>query len=205
MAQIEKVEGMLAQLGTIHDRSFARREREILEGLESEDNFEQAHKLLGEMVGFDAGKVEEEGSPDPWWIVGDVCLVFEDHAGAKNTSSIDVKKARQVSSHPNWIQANVPASQQARILPVLVTPVKKIHSNAVAHLRGVALWPVEDMKKWAQNALATLRELRKTFVEPGDLGWREKAAELFEEKNLSARPLFERLKSAPATKHLTPE
>jgi len=64
MAQIEKVE-------------------EILEGLESEGCFEHAHKLLGEMVGSDANKVEEEESPDPWWIVGDVCLVFEDHAGAK--------------------------------------------------------------------------------------------------------------------------
>ena len=205
MAQIEKIEGILAQLGTVHDRSFAQREKEILEGLESEDSFEQAHKLLGEMIGFDTGKVEEEGSPDPWWIVGDVCLVFEDHAGAKTSSSIDVKKARQVSSHPNWMQANVPASQQAKILAVLVTPVKKVHSNAVAHLSGVALWPVENMKKWAQNALGTLRELRKTFVEPGDLGWREEAAELFQERNLSARPLFEKLKSTPAAKYLTPE
>ena len=205
MAQIENVEGILAQLGTVHDRSFTKREKEILEGLESEDNFEQAHKLLGEIVGFDVGKVEEEGSPDPWWIVKDVCFVFEDHAGAKPSSSIDVKKARQVSSHPDWMRANVTASEQARILPVLVTPVKKVHSKAVAHLGGVALWSVDDFKKWAQTALATLRELRKTFVEPGDLGWREKAAELFQGNNLSARPLFEKLKSTPAAKRLTPE
>src|SRR5579864_6846719 len=122
MVQIERVEAMLVQLGTVHDRSFARREKEILEGLESEDSFEQAHKLLGEMIGFEAGKVEEDGSPDPWWIVGDVCLVFEDHAGVKYTLSIDVKKARQVSSHPDWMQANVAASKQAKFLIVLVTP-----------------------------------------------------------------------------------
>ena len=36
----------------------------ILEGLESEDSFEQAHKMLGEMIGFDAGKIEDDGSPD---------------------------------------------------------------------------------------------------------------------------------------------
>lgn len=205
MLQIEKLEEMLAQLGTVHDRSFALREKEILEGLESEEKFEQAHKLLGDMLGFDAGKIEEDGSPDPWWIVGDVCLVFEDHAGAKSSSSIDVKKARQASSHPDWMVANVPASKETKILPVLVTPVKKVNSKAVAHLSGVALWPLASFKEWAQNALATLRELRKTFVEPGDLGWREKAAELFQENNLSAQSLFEKLRSAPAAKYLTPE
>jgi len=46
MAQIERVEAMLVELGTVHDRPFARREKEILEGLESEENFEQAHKDL---------------------------------------------------------------------------------------------------------------------------------------------------------------
>jgi hypothetical protein len=61
------------------------------------------------------------------------------------------------------------------------------------------------LKKWAQNALVVLRELRKTFVEPGDLGWREKAAEFFSENGLSARPLFEKLKNMPASKYLTPE
>jgi hypothetical protein len=96
-----------------------------------------------------------------------VCLVFEDHAGAKDSSSIDVTKARQVSSHPAWMLANVPASKQAKILPVLVTPVKKVHSGAVVHLTGVALWRLGDFKEWAQNALATLREVRKTFFEPG--------------------------------------
>jgi len=44
-----------------------------------------------------------------------------------------------------------------------------------------------------------------TFVELGDLDWREKAAELFQENNLPARSLFEKLKSTPTAKHLTPE
>ncbi len=205
MEQIERVEAILVHLGTVHDRSFALREKEILEGLESVERFEQAHKLLGEMVGFDVGKVEDEGSPDPWWIVGDVCLVFEDHVGAQDGSTLDVKKARQVSSHPDWMQANVPASQKAKILPVLVTPVKKVSSKAVVHLTGVALWPVKDLRQWAQSALATLREVRKTFFEPGDLTWRERAAELFQENDLSARPLFEKLKKTPAASHLKPD
>jgi len=205
MSQIESVEMILAQLGTVHDRSFANREREILEGLDDEDRFEQAHRLLGEIVGFEAGKVEDEGSPDPWWIAGDACFVFEDHAGAQDGSVIDVKKARQVSSHPGWMRANVPAALQAKILAVLVTPVKKVSSKAVVHLADVALWPLDEFRQWAQDALATVREVRKTFVEPGDLEWRARAAELFQRNDLSARPLFERLRKAMAAKCLKPE
>lgn len=202
MEQVERVESVLAQLGTVHDRSFAKREKEILEGLASKDNFEQAHKLLGEIVGFNAGKIEQEGSPDPWWIAGNLCFVFEDHAGAHEDSALDATKARQASSHPAWMRANVEASVTAEILPVLVTPVTKMKSSATPHLRAVALWPLNDLRQWAENALATVRELRKTFVEPGDLVWRAKAAEVFEQNSLAGPKLFAELRSRPASKHL---
>jgi Helicase C-terminal domain/DEAD/DEAH box helicase len=202
MEQIERVEGILEQLGTVHDRSFAKREKEILEGLASGDKFEQAHRLLGEILGFQVGKVETEGSPDPWWISGTLCLVFEDHAGAKEHSVIDVAKARQVSSHPNWMRANVEVSLNSRVLPVLVTPAKKVRSAAVPHLDGVGLWPVEELRRFAERTLVAIRELRKTFVEPGDLEWRAKAKELFEQNGLAARLLFAELESRPASKLL---
>ena len=202
MEQLERVEELLVELGTVHDRAFAIKEKEILEGLSSNDSFEQAHRLLGEMVGFQAGKIEEEGSPDPWWIAGDVCLVFEDHAGAQAGAVIDVKKARQAASHPAWMRANVPESRNAKILPVLVTTATRVSQKAVPHLGEVALWPVDEFRQWAQNALASLRETRKTFFEPGDLIWRARAAEIFQQNGLSARPLFERLKNVHAAKHL---
>lgn len=179
-----------------------RSEKQILEGLASKDEFEQAHRLLGETIGFQAGKVEAEGSPDPWWIAGDVCSVFEDNAGAGEDSIIDVTKARQVSSHPKWMRANVEASSRAKILPVLVTPAQRVKSAAVPHLNGVGLWPVGDMRKWAGHALAAIREFRKTFVEQGDLEWRAKAAEVFEQNGLSARQLLLELESRLASKHL---
>src|SRR3984957_7841453 len=202
MEQVERVEAVLEQLGTIHDRSFAKREREILEGLASEDDFETSHKLLGELVGFDSGKVETEGSPDPWWISGKLCFVFEDYVGAQKGAAVDVTKARQVSSHPQWMRANVEASAESKILPVLVTPAKMVKKSAVPRLAGVALWTVEKVRAWAENALATIRELRKTFVEPGNLSWRARAAEAFDQNGLAARRLFEELEKSPASKNL---
>jgi hypothetical protein len=169
--QIERLEIVLTQLGTSHDRAFARREKEILEGLAKSDTFEHAHRLLGELLGFDAGKREEDGSPDPWWIAGNLCLVFEDHAGAGSSAIIDATKARQAAGHPNWMRSNVEAAAGAEILPVLVTPATSAKEGAIPHLGSVALWPLDEFRAWAQAALAVVREVRKTFVEP-DLVWR---------------------------------
>jgi hypothetical protein len=203
MGQIERVETILAQLGTVHDRGFAKREKYILEGLMSEDKFEDAHKLLGELLGFDTGKVEEDGSPDPWWIAGDICLVFEDHAGAREESALDVKKARQAASHPAWMRANVAACAGTEILSILISPVTKVKEGAVPHIKELPLWQLNEFRAWAQNALAVIRELRRTFIDPGDLVWRVTAAEAFEQHTLDAHGLFSMLQSRCAVNYMT--
>ena len=204
MEQIERVERVLEEFGTSHDRKFAKREKDILDGLLSDNNaiFENAHKLLGELLGFKADNVETEGAPDPWWIAGKVCLVFEDHAGAQKTSALDMKKARQVSTHPNWIRENAEIDSDTDILPVLVTPVHKVKRGAAAHLREVALWPLDEFVDWAKNAVSIVRGLRNTFYEVGDLVWRIEAAEKFESKNLDAQGLISKLRSRSAADEL---
>jgi hypothetical protein len=204
--QVERVESVLAQLGTVHDRSFAQREKLILQGLASKGKgpFEEAHRLLGDLIGFVAGKEETDGSPDPWWIAGGLCFVFEDHAGAEDDSAIDVTKARQVASHPNWMRQHVEACASVEILPVLVTPVAKVKEGAVPHLQEVALWPLAEFRSWAETALATVRELRSSFIEPGNLIWRARAAEQFEQNGLDAHGLAAVLKQRPAKNHLRP-
>lgn len=197
MTQVERIELVLAQLGTTHDRLFAKREREILEGLRSANSavFEQAHKNLGELIGFEVGKIETEGSPDPWWIAGELCFVFEDYSNAEIESSIDVHKARQAASHREWIRENVHISAQAKIMPVLVTRAKQVRRAAVPHLRlrDVAVWYVDDFRAWSLEALAAIRELRTHFLEPGDLAWRARAIETLEQHGLDAPSLFDKL------------
>jgi hypothetical protein len=58
---------------------------------------------------------------------------------AKAESSLDVTKARQASTHPNWVRANLPLSQTAEILPVLISPVKVADTDALPHLGEVSL------------------------------------------------------------------
>jgi hypothetical protein len=68
---------------------------------------------------------------------------------------LDVTKARQASSHPDWMRVNVVASATCNILPVLVTPAQFIRAAAICtreqnHSRGLP-------KKGAQNSLTALR------------------------------------------------
>lgn len=204
MLQVEQLEAQLVKLGTVHNRVFTAREKEIRDGLNDGDTFEQAQVLLGEHLGFSAGKREIDASPDPWWIVGDVALVFEDHANAKgDTSTIDATKARQAASHPDWLREHVPASRGASIQSVLVTPAKNAKDGAMPHLGRVAYWDVKDFRDWAEVALVAIRELRRSFLEPGDLAWRAQAAEALTAARLDAPGLYKWLASRPARDHLT--
>ncbi|MBS0220797.1 MAG: DEAD/DEAH box helicase family protein [Proteobacteria bacterium] len=202
MQQVERLEAYLHKLGTLHNRSFAARERKIREGLEDPVCFETAQVVLGEHLGFEAGKKEDDASPDPWWRVGDLVLVFEDHANAGSNATIDATKARQATSHPDWVREHVPGTATANIQSVLVTPATKAKKGAIPHLGRVAFWSLKDFKDWADGALDTVRELRRQFGEPGDLDWRAKAAAALEKAGADAPGLYDRLARQPARDHL---
>ena len=190
MLQVERLEVYLAGLGTLHNREFVAREREIRSGLASAKTFERAQQLLGEHLGFAAGKKESDASPDPWWMIAGQVIVFEDHAGAKDDAIIDATKARQAASHPDWIRMNVPGAESATIVSVLVTPATEAREGAMPSLGKVSYWPLKEFRLWAEAALVAIRELRRTFAEPGDLAWRAQAAEALEEARLGGPSLI---------------
>ena len=196
MRQIEGVETALVSLGKLHNREFAKREREILEGLDDPKKFENAQRLLGDLLGFSTGKVETDGSPDPWWLCDELGIVFEDFVATTSAAPfVDTKKARQAASHPDWMEANVPAAKKAKVLAVLVTSATKASRGAFPSLKKVSYWELQHFRKWAVQAINTVRELRTTFTEPGDIDWRVKAAEAFEAHGIDAPSLYGRLKA----------
>lgn len=203
MQQIERVENALAALGKLHNRAFAKREKEILSGLAGAADFEAAQTQLGELLGFSVGKVEEDASPDPWWLADGIGFVFEDHAGATSPDPlIDATKARQAASHVDWMRTNVPAAEQCQVLAVLVTSAAKASKGALPSLKKVAYWPLAEFREWAKTALGVVRELRTTFQEPGDIEWRLRAAEAFEAHGMDAPTLHESLSARMASAHM---
>jgi Type III restriction enzyme, res subunit/Helicase C-terminal domain len=202
--QIERFELVLASIGKLHNRAFTKREKEILDGLSTAEGFEHAQRLLGEMLGFTTGKVETDASPDPWWLADELGFVFEDHAGATaSIPRIDATKARQAASHTDWMQLNVNEAKGVKILAVLVTPAKQATIGAIPSLKKVAYWELADFRNWAIKALAIVREVRVSFVEPGDIDWRIRTAEAFEANCLDAHSLYERLSSRIAADCMT--
>jgi hypothetical protein len=124
------------------------------------------------LLAFDEGKEDSKGSPDPWWLVDDkLCFVFEDHSEALPTSKLSVIKARQVALHPNWIRNKLELSSDAVILSVPITPVSAAEDEAAIHLKDVAVWPIEQFRAWAVNAVQTVRQLRVTYPGAGDMFW----------------------------------
>jgi hypothetical protein len=199
--QVENLERYLESVGTAHDRKFEEEQKLVADNIVENEHtrFESAQVRLGTMLGFQCGKVESTGSPDPWWVLSDdLCLVFEDHSEAKETSSLDVSKARQVSSHPNWIRENVPGAGKGNIFPVLVTAVKTADTDALPHLKDVYLWNLEDFRVWAKAALVVIRDLRRCFPGSGDLAWRANAAEKLQSARLDPGSIAGMLVSQPA-------
>lgn len=172
---------------------------EVLATLEG---FEEAHRRLGEHLGFLVGNVESQGSPDPWWYADNICLVFEDHAGASPDSELSVSKARQVTTHPNWVRDHVDAAKSSEIVSVLVTPVTRGAKAARSHLKTVALWPLDEFRAWANRSLSVIREIRRTFHAPGDLAWRTEALSKLKESGIDARSLAKELRANVASESL---
>ncbi|WP_232427247.1 DEAD/DEAH box helicase [Burkholderia ubonensis] len=201
--QVERIGAELTRLGATHDRDFARKEQFILEGLLDPARFEQAQVELGSLLGFVSGKVEEEGSPDPWWICESRCLVFEDYVNTTEAGELDVTKARQATSHPDWMRAHVTESAGCEYLPVLVSPAKSIRKAAVPHAGGLSYWKLSEFQKWAEIALQTIRELRATFFEQGDLVWQANAANLLKERGIDFDSISSYLQDKAAVDCLT--
>lgn len=190
---IELIEDRFVELGTSSMRRFAVEEKAIIEGISQgdADSFEEAQRRLGLLLGFVADNSQDQGAPDPWWIL-DVghCLVFEDHSDAKPESTLDAKKARQAAMHPNWIIDHGVVPKECNIQPVLVTPVTKAEGAAKPHLKDFALWPLPEFQDWAIGAMASLRKLRRDFVDKGDLVWRAQAANELETAGLTPKAIF---------------
>ena len=192
--QLDGIERCLLSLGVMHSRDYDKNEAAIRSGINTKDGFEPAHRMLGELLGFSAGKVESSGSPDPWWRLGDVGIwVFEDHAGAQATSKLSVAKARQAATHENWIRSNLSPPATTPITQVLITPVSKTEAGALCHLHSVKLWKLNDFRLWVEIALSTIRELRKTLTEPGDLEWRAAALGVLRQRRLTAALMISHL------------
>ena len=197
---VEKFENNLRSMGTTSNRKYDAEEKFILENIMNGDakQFEEAQTRLGNLIGYEAGNKEVDAAPDPWWMLSDkLCIVFEDHSDA-TSEYFNATKARQVTTHDNWIREHLPVSKDIEIIKVLVTPTKKAQEGALPHLKDVYLWELDNFKKWVQEILCKLRSMRSEFSMEGDLFWRENTKDRYKIIHLDPLSLVAKIKEINA-------
>jgi hypothetical protein len=200
-AIVERLECVLEQIGTIHDRKFDAEENAILTTLlQTADgkSFELGHVRLGRLLGYEADNSDDDAAPDPWWIADDTVFVFEDHAEAGGNAVFSATKARQAASHPEWIRENLNLPPTTEIIPVVITPCTKTTTGAIPSLRKVRYWALDDFCAWVQNALRVIRDIRRTFPGVGDLEWRTQAAARLRDADITPQQLKDKLSTSCA-------
>lgn len=198
---LERLEVELERVAGPSDAMYLQREAKIRKGLTSDagEGFEAAHEHLGRFLGYDAGKVEADASPDPWWRADSaLCFVFEDHAAAEAGSRLDATKARQAATHANWVRERVSLDPAAEVIQILITPVSRMHAGAEPHVKTILTWPLSEFREWAARAIATVTELRKSFPGPGDLAWRGDAVTRLAAVAVTPQALLEHLHAVNA-------
>ncbi|MGC2405306.1 MAG: hypothetical protein WA431_02760 [Candidatus Cybelea sp.] len=141
--------------------------------------FEQGVVSLGTLLGFEAGKIEEEGSPDPWWQVDDeLCFIFEAHSGA-TADKIGSGKSRQAALQGKFIREKLRLSENASVTSILISEGKPGSEAASIYLDGTCLWSMSEFKKWAYECLDMQSDLKKSYSNSPDLTWRAKAADMY--------------------------
>ncbi|MDX0604982.1 DEAD/DEAH box helicase [Sinorhizobium medicae] len=177
LTQVERLEGFLLSLGTSNDKKFEKRAKEIIGGLSNSSLFEEAQRQLGEMLGFDAGNSNGDADPDPWWLGSQTGIVFEDHANGQATTVFGATKAKQAAGHPDWLYEFKLEAKDLALTAILVTPCTKANIGAKPALNKIRYWELESFRQWAIEAINTVRSLKSTLPQEGDLYWRKDAAE----------------------------
>lgn len=204
-AAIQSMEAELCELGLRTAGKYTRLELDILNDIQKArgEKFESGHQKLGTLLGFNSQNSDGEGAPDPWWQIEDsLCFVFEDHIKKSDGDKLELDKARQANSHPNWIKEYVSGLREdSDIIPVLLTNADVGSKDCQLQLQGVAVWPLADFREWAKRSLEMIRSLRAELQNQGDLVWRAKAITSLE--SISATPSTLRAKLEGMKVHLS--
>jgi hypothetical protein len=144
--------------------------------------FERGHRDLGEMLGYISVNVNSTAAPDPYWIVNqNLCIVSEDKIYATEENELPVKHVKEAMGHKAWILANEKRiGKQCEVITIMLTNTRKIEEGARTFAKDIWYINRQDFVKWALDALAAIREMRRTFIESGDMEWRNNANKIME-------------------------
>ncbi len=150
--------------------------------------FEDGHTELGEIIGYISKNSDDEGAPDPYWIIGDdICIVAEDKMYEVD-KKIPLEHVRQALTHENWLRNNEELiTQNIKVITIFITNAAGIEENARQFADNIYYVNKETFISWAYRVLNVIRKLYLTFVEEGNIEWRESTVNEFIKNDVTPR------------------
>lgn len=151
---------------------------EILNLLKSENGlkFENGHKLLGELLGYNSKNPNMDGAPDPYWIVNSkIVIVSEDkiYQEKDTIKNVPIKDVTESGRHPEWLREyETEIDDDVEIINIFVTNSRNIDESARVYAKDIYYINRDDYVEWAIKALNVIRSIYKTFNDTGDSEWR---------------------------------
>lgn len=198
-SNIERLDLLFSQKNYTNQHTFEIEIADILKrlGINKAKTFEGAVSDIGKLLGFISENPSGDAEPDPYWQVDDkLCLIFEAKSDAKVSTPVSVRYATQIASQSvTWVKENLELSENATIIPVLVTPQIKIEESAVIHAKECRYWEINLFREWVvQDVIPIIRKLRSKYPGPSDMMWRAETADIISAANLSPSSIVDSLR-----------
>lgn len=194
--QLERIEPLLDKFGTSNSKKVEGYFSAIRTGLSSAQSapFEAAQVKLGALLGFIADNSEEQGAPDPWWVSGKRGIVFEDYTATGDNPVISKSKVIQAAGHPNTLREDYSG---VSFMVVFCSHTDHLDSAAYPHVTDLFYIQVKDFIEFAEKSMSVIRELWNSYSQSGDTVWREHAALILSENDLTPSQVFQSFKCTP--------
>lgn len=158
----ESINEYLTKVGTVGSK-FEKCIKEYEDGINSSDahKFDKALTELGEILGFDTEKPEVTAAPDSVWRIGGDCIfLFECKSDESATGEISISTCRQAKGHVDWQKNHSFFTQNAQLIPIVVSPRKHLDKNAVPHAKELFYQHVDTIRELFCNAITCFRVIR---------------------------------------------
>lgn len=187
----------LGRGGGKFEKNVASFEEQI--GANDSTNFELGLAKLGNLLGYESERPNQDGAPDGIWKIPNLAYVlFEAKSEQQEDAPIGKNDTQQTKGHLEWLHANRADADNLMSFSVMISPRIRIDPLALPHAEGVYICSLDEIRLVSQKIVSLLRDLRAFSGDNFDealLG--ERAARNLEEFQLDPKSIVNLLIAKP--------
>lgn len=176
----------------LRGRRFEQRMAEFLERINNDaaTQFELGLQMLGELLGFESMRPNEQADPDGIWRDDDrQWLLFEAKTEVQPERPVSATEVRQVTTHRQWAVNRYGWPEPAHATTALITHQTQIDDQARAVAGDIYIVEPEVLRRVAERTVAVHREIRARALGQTEEEIRAAFAAAFRERRLDTASL----------------